>query len=123
MTMGLLVRRAAFDELPPEYQRILESVCGEVAIDRLAIYDVQEPLAMRRLIEDHGVTLRHYPEDVLDAAWRESNAFLEEQAAGDAAFRRVYESWRDFRAAVFPYTQRSELAYMSDAFPRVGAGP
>ena len=100
---------------------VLEAACRATASDRLAVYDAEEPKAMRRLIEEHGVILEQYSDDILDAAWRESNAFLEEQAADDAAFRRVYESWRDFRASWFAYAAGNELAYQRDAFRRVEA--
>ena len=119
-TMGLFVNQAAFDELPVTYQEILKAACGDTLMDRLAKYDVEEPLAMRRLVEDHGVVLREYPTDVLDAAWRESNAFLEEQAAADVSFRRVFASWKSFRASSFPYAAGNELSYQRDAFRRVG---
>jgi TRAP-type mannitol/chloroaromatic compound transport system substrate-binding protein len=119
MTMGLLVQREAFDELPPAYREILTAACQETAVDRLAVYDVEEPKAMRRLIDDHGVVLREYPADILDAAWRESNAYLEELAVADASFRRVFDSWKAFRASAFPYAAGNELAYQRDAFSRV----
>ena len=65
--------------------------------------------------------LRHLlPPTCIDAAWRESNAFLEEQAAADATFRQVYESWNAFRETAFPYGAGNELAYQMSAFPRVG---
>jgi TRAP-type mannitol/chloroaromatic compound transport system substrate-binding protein len=120
MTMGLLVNQEAFDELPPAYQQVLEAACADTAIDRLAKYDVEEPRAMRRLVEEHGVILHEYAPDILDAAWREANAFLEEQAAADAAFRRVHASWKAFRASAFPYAAGNELSYQRSAFPRVG---
>ena len=56
----------------------------------------------------------------MDAAWRESNVYLEEQAAADAGFRAVYESWNAFRQLVFPYAAGNELAYQNNAFPRIG---
>ena len=59
------------------------------------------------------------PDDVLDAAWTESNAYLAEQAAADADFARVHASWSDFRALAFPYARGNELSYRRDAFPRV----
>lgn len=118
MTMGLLINLEAFEALPVTYQEILRVACRDTAVDRLARYDVEEPLAMRRLVQDHGVVLREYPADVLDAAWRESNAYLEEQAAADSTFARVYESWRAFRAAAFPYAAGNELAYQRDAYLR-----
>ena len=118
--MGLLVSDDSFRELPLSYQRILEVACGETAIDRLAIYDVEEPRALRRLIENHGVMLRRYPDDVLDAAWRESNAYLKDQSSRNADFARVYASWDAFRTSAFGYARGNELSYRRDAFPRVG---
>lgn len=119
VTVGCLVNRAAYDSLPTVYQKILETVCGETLTNRLSIIDAAEPVALKRLVEEHGVTLREFPTDVLDAAWRESNAYLEEQAAADATFRRIHESWRRFRELVFPYAAGNELAYQNTAFPRI----
>jgi len=117
-TMGLMVSRTAYEALPPVYRAALQAACADTAMDRLAKYSVEDPLAMNRLVEDHGVILRQYPEDVLDAAWRESNAYLEEQAAADVAYRRVYESWRDFRAGAFVYGRSNELAYLRSVLRR-----
>jgi TRAP-type mannitol/chloroaromatic compound transport system substrate-binding protein len=55
----------------------------------------------------------------MDAAWRESNAYLEEQAAADATFRQVYDSYRTFRNSQWPYANGNELAYQVSAFNRV----
>lgn len=119
VTMGLLINQEAFDDLPETYQRILEAACRDTAADRLAIYDVEEPKALSRLVNDHGVQLHQYSEDILAAAWRESNAYLREQADVDSTFARVFESWSDFRASAFPYAAGNEMAYQRNAFPRV----
>jgi TRAP-type mannitol/chloroaromatic compound transport system substrate-binding protein len=120
LTGCLLISRKDFDELPTAYQEILRDVCAEVLSDRLAAYDAANPLALKRLVQDQGVVLREYSADIMDAAWRESNAYLEEQAAADATFRRVYDSWKEFRANAFPYFAGNELAYANDAFRRIG---
>jgi len=119
VTVSCMVNRGAFDELPESYQTVLSVACGETLANRLSVYDAVEPLALQRLVQNHGVILREYPPDIMDAAWRESNAYLEEQAADDAAFRAVYESWKSFRALVFPYAAGNELSYQNAAFPRV----
>jgi TRAP-type mannitol/chloroaromatic compound transport system substrate-binding protein len=120
LTGSLLVSRNAFDELPPTYQEALKSACAEVISESLAAYDAANPLALRRLVQDHGVTLQQYSPEILEGAWREANAYLEEQAADDASFRRVYDNWREFRAQAFPYFAGNELAYANFAFPRIG---
>lgn len=119
VTMGLLISQEAFNELPVSYQEVLKSVAGETFADRLASYDNANPLALQRLVNDHGVTVREYPQDIMDAAWRESNAYLEEQSAADAGFREVWESYRTFRDAQWSYANGNELAYQVSAFGRV----
>ena len=121
VTMGLLVSQAAYEELPPIYQQILKSVCGETLWRQLSAYDAAGPAALRRLVREHGVTLREFPADVMDAAWRESNAYLEEQAAADAMFRRVYESWKAYRDLAFPFFAGNEMAYQNFAFRKIGS--
>lgn len=115
----LQVSLAAWNELPPAYQALIETVTREATLDQLARYDVENPKALARLVNDHGVTLRAYSDDILQAAWRESNAYLEEQAAADPAFRRVYESWNAYRQQVFPYFAGNEQHYASFAFSQV----
>ncbi len=119
MSMGLMINQEAYDELPSAYQHILQAVCGETFADRLAAYDHANPLALQRLINDHGVVIREYSQDIMDAAWRESNAYLEEQAADDATFRTVLDSYRTFRDSQWPYARGNELAYQLSAFGRV----
>jgi len=115
----LQVSKAAYDQLPGPYQGLLRMACHESMTDMLARYDVENPKALRRLVNDHGVRLRAYSDEILQAAWRESNAFLEEQAASDATFRRVYESWNAYRMEVFPYFAGNEQHYARFAFSQV----
>ncbi len=119
MSMSLLIDMEEFNRLPTAYQEILRAACGESFANRLAAYDAANPPALRRLVNDHGVTVHEYSSDIMDAAWRESNAYLEEQAAADASFRRVYESFKAFRDLQWPYAGGNELAYQLSAFRRV----
>jgi TRAP-type mannitol/chloroaromatic compound transport system substrate-binding protein len=119
LSASLQVSQAAFNELPPHYQEILESVCNEVNLITLARYDAENPLALERLTGEHGVTLRTFSNEIMEAAWTESSAYLEEQAATDAAFRRVYQSWNEFRARSFPYFAGNEAAYGKFAFGKI----
>jgi TRAP-type mannitol/chloroaromatic compound transport system substrate-binding protein len=120
LTGSLLVSQQAFDELPATYQDALASACRETISERLAAYDAANPLALQRLVQDHGVTLREYSREIMEAAWREANAYLEEQASADATFKRVYDNWKAFRAASFPYFAGNELAYANFSFPKIG---
>ena len=116
----LLVSRRAFDQLPGAYQEALKTACAEAMVDGLAAYDAANPFALRRLVQEHGVTLRAFSTEIMEAAWREANAYLEEQAVRDATFKRVYDNWKAFRAASYPYFAGTELSFANFAFPRIG---
>lgn len=120
LSASLQVSLDAWNALPGLYQEILQSVCREVNGTTLARYDAENPLALERLVNQHGVTVRTFSDEIMEAAFRESNAFLEEQAAADATFRRVYDPWKAFRAKSFPYFSTNELAYARFAFEKIG---
>ena len=117
-----MISREAWDELPPAYQEILKTACGDILSWTLAGYDSANPAALQRLIGEHGVTLHEFSSEIMEAAWRESNAYLDEQAAADPQFRTVYESWSAFRNKAFPYAAGNERAYANFTFPKIEAG-
>ena len=84
----------------------------------MARYDVENPPALERLTNEHGVTLRRFSDEILEAAWTESNTYLEEQAVANEDFRRIYTSWSKFRDQSFPYFASNELVYADFAFSR-----
>jgi TRAP-type mannitol/chloroaromatic compound transport system substrate-binding protein len=115
----LQIATSAWEELPPAYQEVVESVCKEVDTHMLGRYDVENPRALERLVNENDVQLRVFSDEILDAAWRESNAYLEEQAADSESFRRVYDSFQAFRERAFPYFAGNELEYARSAFQRI----
>lgn len=114
--MTLQVSQAAYDELPPSYQLLLRTVCSEIYHDMVARYDAENPKALNRLVNEHGVTLRTFSDDILEAAWRESNAYLEEMASANPDFRQVYDNWSAYRDLAFPYFAGNEMHYAQAAF-------
>ena len=108
----------AWNDLPPSYQAALESACSDATIMTLGRYDIENPPALKRLTTEHGVTLRRFSDEIMEAAWMETEAYLEEQAAANQDFRRVYDSWRAFRAETFSYFSSNESVYTDFAFSR-----
>ena len=109
----------AWNDLPLSYQAALESACNDSTRMTLGRYDVENPPALARLTNEHGVTLRRFSDEILEAAWTESQAYLEEQAAANEDFRRVYASWRAFRDESFRYFSSNESVYANFTFSRV----
>ncbi len=122
VTNSLLVGQQAWDELPETYREIVAIAAKEAKQDMMARYDTENPQALRRLVEG-GVSLRAFSEEILDAAWRESNEYLQEIAAGDAQFKRVYDHVMAFRDAAFPFFAGNELHYAAYAFRQIEGLP
>jgi TRAP-type mannitol/chloroaromatic compound transport system substrate-binding protein len=119
VTIGLLVNQDEFDALPESYQEVLRTVCHETFCDRMAAYDAANPAALERLVNEHGVVVRPYADDIMEAAWRESNAYLAELSADNADFRQIYESYTAFRDSQWTYARGNDLTYQEWVIPRI----
>ena len=75
-----------------------------------ARYDAKNPPALQRII-DAGVTLRPFSEDIMSAAREASQQLLEEQAAADPAYAKIYAHWKAARTDAFRWFGTAELAY------------
>jgi TRAP-type mannitol/chloroaromatic compound transport system substrate-binding protein len=84
----------------------------------MAQYDARNPPALSRLLVQ-GVRLRPFPEDVMQAALEQSQALLEEQAAADAGYRRVYDEWKQWRGETYRWFSTADQTYEDFAFPRL----
>jgi TRAP-type mannitol/chloroaromatic compound transport system substrate-binding protein len=118
VTLTLMVSQQAWNELPETYQHAVECAAAEQNSRMLERYDHANPVALSRLIAD-GVQVRPFPDDMLRAAWRESNALIEDYAAKHAAFGTIYQSWKAYRAESWRYFSGVEQAYATFAFPQV----
>lgn len=119
VTLSLMVSQAAWDELPETYRAALEVASAEQNARMLERYDDSNPAALARLIAG-GVVARAFPQDVMEAAWRESNALLDEYAAKNAEFGAIYTSWKAYRTQSWKYFNGAEQVYADFAFPKAG---
>jgi TRAP-type mannitol/chloroaromatic compound transport system substrate-binding protein len=92
----LLINQKAWDSLAPAYQQAVEAAAAEQTLVMLAKYDAKNPEALRRLIAG-GAQLRRFPKAVLDACYKATNEFFDEQSAKNPEFKKIYESWSKFR--------------------------
>ncbi|MEC7121214.1 MAG: TRAP transporter substrate-binding protein [Pseudomonadota bacterium] len=95
--LSFYVNQAAFQKLPKTYQAAFEVAASEAAMWMLATYDARNPQALTRLINQHKIRLRGFPNDVMRKAHQTAFAFYEEQAANNPAFAKLYRSWQPFR--------------------------
>lgn len=118
VSLTLMVNQRALEALPEGYRYALEVAAAEQNHRMLERYDALNPPALARLMAA-GVQVRPFPEDILEAAWREAGALLDGYATQHTQFRAIYEPWKAFRAASFAYFNGVEQAYSRFAFSRL----
>lgn len=108
-----LINAEAFATLPKDLQDIVEIAAQAVNTDMLAEFTFNNAQALRTLQEKHGVQLRAFPADVMEALRIISFDYLEELAQGDPLFRRCLDSFRAYYDAITPYSRIAEQHLMN----------
>lgn len=85
-----------WEKLPKEYQAAVEAATYESHVVMQAEYDSRNPAALARLLKN-GVKLRSFSKEIMEACWKATNTVMEEEAAKNAKFKKVYEPWKRFR--------------------------
>lgn len=109
-SLSYMVNQKAWSELPVAYQEIFRSAAAESATVMQARYDQRNPPALAQLLSE-GVEMRPFSDDLMAAAQKESFAMLEEAAAADASYRKVFDAWSTFRKDAYRWLGTAELAY------------
>ena len=73
-------------------------------------YDARNGPALTRLLQQ-GVKLVRYSDDILKAARTASEDLFAEQAAKEAAYKKVFEHWDKTRKEMFTWWGTTERAY------------
>lgn len=109
--LEFIVNQEAFDALPEDLQKIVETAARAVNQDMLDEYQARSNNALTELREVYAVDIRRFPDDVMEMFRRHALAIYEEQAAQDPLFNKVYKHYFDFLARAREYSEISEKAY------------
>jgi len=110
--LEVIINQDAFKTLPADLQSSVLNACKVLNQDLLAEYTARNPIALRTLIEKHGVALRRYPDEVLIELHRLSREVVSEFAEKDGFSRKIYTSFRKFLDQSKDWSNLSELAYL-----------
>jgi TRAP-type mannitol/chloroaromatic compound transport system substrate-binding protein len=94
--LSFYVNIKEWEKLPKEYQAAIEVASYECHVVMQAEYDAKNPAAMARLMKN-GAKLHNFSKDIMDAAYRASTVVMDEEAAKNAKFKKIYEPWKRFR--------------------------
>ncbi len=111
-TVEAFINKQALDGLPPDLRHIVLNACKLANADMLAEYTARNHASLETLLNQHGVPVRRFPDDVLTALRNTTLQVMEEIAARDPFSRRVHDSLMGFLEQVRGWTDISELAYL-----------
>ena len=99
-----------WNALPKYYQHVLEQA-GHLANNwMMARYDQANPVALKKLLAV-GTKLRPFPSAVMEASFKAAKELHAEVAAGNANFKKVYDSLTSFSNNGYQWFQVAEVGY------------
>ncbi|MEY4591912.1 MAG: hypothetical protein RIR18_807 [Pseudomonadota bacterium] len=111
------INKKEWDKLPKSYQAAVEVAAAETNVRMLAEYDAKNPAALGRLIKS-GAKLTKFSNDIMDACFKAAVEVMDETAAKNADFKKIYEPWKRFRNDEFQWFQVAEQTYANYTFSK-----
>lgn len=112
-TMELIVNKEALESLPADLQSIVKNAAKVANLEMLADFTARNNKALKSLVEEHGVELRKFPDEVLLKLRELSEQVIADEVANDPLSAKVYESFKAFNDQVVEYHRISEQAYLN----------
>lgn len=114
---SLLVNKGEWEKLPKNYQAAFATAAAEANIRILADYDAKNPPALGRLVKT-GAKLAYFSKDIMDACFKAAVEVMNETAAKNPDFKKIYEPWSRFRNDEFQWFRVAELLYEQYTYSR-----
>jgi len=107
----LMINSSDWEELPDDLQSIVEiaaAASGKWIFTEMEYYN---QLALQELRQKNNVEMLEYPAQVLRELRRLTTLTLDEEAAKDADFKRVYSAYEKFRHSYAEWNEISDESY------------
>ena len=108
--LDLFVNQKAYDALSAEYKAIVEAASAYAHIDMQAKYDARNASSLKQLVAG-GAKLFPFPKDLMDAAFKESQALYSEISAKNPRWKKIYDDYASFRRDVNLWFQFTEANF------------
>ncbi|MBO0343665.1 TRAP transporter substrate-binding protein [Roseibium limicola] len=113
MATELAMDKAKFQALPADLQEIVKTACQAESDQMGNDFFANDPRALKTLVDDHGVQVREFPEEIKQAA---ATAALEIHGellnSSDPLTKKAAESFRDALRLVRTRTENNEGSYI-----------
>ncbi|MEK8048876.1 TRAP transporter substrate-binding protein DctP [Ideonella sp. DXS22W] len=94
--IDFFINQKAYGALSAEYKAIVEAASAYAHVDMQAKYDAKNPQALKQLVAN-GTKLFRLPKDVMELAFKESQALYSELSGKNPHWKKVYEDFATFR--------------------------
>lgn len=111
-TLEVEIGLSEWNNLPEEYQAIIEAAAYTANLTMMARYDVLNPAAMQGILDNSNVTVLPFPDDVMSASKDASEELFDELKGQDADFASVFADWDKFRKESYAWMGLAELAML-----------
>lgn len=112
--LEFLFNEKAFNALPKDLQKIVTVAARAVNEDTLDEYNARNSNALMTLKEKHKVKLRQLPTSVVAELKAITAQVMEEQAAADPGFDKVWQSYKTFMQASRDYNELTMKPYFEN---------
>jgi len=109
--LELIANKNAWEGLAPDLQKAIEDAAAASNVWMLSQFEAKNLAALKRLKEEHKVQVLPFPDDVLKQLKAYTKEVLDEQAASDPEFKKVYEAYEAFSKDNDAWNALSEAAY------------
>lgn len=102
----------AWNALPDDLKAVVREAAKASNLSMISEFAYRNAQALETLVDEHGVQLRTFPEDVMQALYDSSMEVVQAQVDGDPDSARVYESYLAFQKLVRPFSDIGEYSYL-----------
>jgi TRAP-type mannitol/chloroaromatic compound transport system substrate-binding protein len=99
-----------YNALPKSYQAALYNASANANTWMAARYDMQNPLALKRLVAS-GVQLRPFSNEIMEAALKSTNELWGEISAKNADFKKAIDAMQAYRSDQYLWWQVAEYGF------------
>jgi len=111
--LELTINQRAWDSLPANLQAIVSNAAMAENVRMLSEMEQKNMSALQELKDRPNVQIHRFPDDVLATLRTLTDETLEEAAATDPKFKRVYDAYQAFRNQNDAWSDISENAYLA----------
>ena len=110
----VMISKEKFDALPSDLKAVVEAACTSETSYTVSEFTAGNNISQTTLVEEHGVTIGSFPDDVIKAAFAHSIDVVRETGNEGELAKRILDSWWKFRGEAIARAPYAEQGYMNN---------